>query len=402
MAKKLLIINITCNQGSTGKISEQIGGLMQEREWDVYLAHGARRVNSSKLKTIPFSNMKVEFFHALKSLLFDSDGLGSICTTKKLIKKIKEMKPDIIQLNNLHGYFINYKILFKYLNSTDIPIVMTLHDCWAFTGHCTHFEGANCNRWLSKCYNCPLKLKRPKVSLLFDRSKRNFEYKKKYLGCSPNLNIIAVSEWIGNLAEQSILKNHQINIFHNGIDLSVFKPYDKNKSNTFTILGVANVWYEDKGLNDIYELRKQLPLDKYQIILVGLSERQIKKLPKGIVGIRRTSNQTELAKLYSDANVLVNPTYADTFPTVNLEALACGTPVVTYKTGGSPEAIDEKTGIVVEQGNVNALVDAIKQIQEFPFLSENCRSRAEQLFNKDKCFEKYIDLYEKIIQCRCS
>ena len=158
------------------------------------------------------------------------------------------------------------------------------------------------------------------------------------------------------------------------------------------------MWYKDKGIRDVAELRAVLPFDKYMITLVGLTEKQVAQLPDGIHGITRAENQEELAKLYSESNVLINPTYADTFPTVNLEALACGTPVITYKTGGSPEAIDEKTGIVVEQGNVKALAEAIRKKKELPLSSEACRKRAEEHFDKDKCFEKYIELYEELLK----
>ena len=393
---KLLIVNITANQGSTGKISEQVGMLMQERGWDVYLAHGARRVNPSRLNSIPFSNITTEYLHALKSLLFDADGLGSTRATKKLIDKIKEFKPDVIHLHNLHGYYLNFKLLFRYLNRTSIPVVMTLHDCWSFTGHCTHFVTANCEKWVTGCDNCPLSAVYPKRSLFLDKSRRNYNLKDKYLGNSPNLYIVAVSEWMAGNVKRSILKNHPISVCHNGIDLSTFQKHEKRNDGIFRILGVANVWYIDKGLNDIYELRKLLPLDKFRITLVGLSKKQVEQLPAGIDGITRISNQAELAKLYSDSDVLINPTYADTFPTINLEALACGTPVITYKTGGSPEAIDLKTGVVVELGDVVSMANSIKAMREAPLLSSDCRKRAELLFDKNKCFEKYVSLFEKL------
>ena len=140
-----------------------------------------------------------------------------------------------------------------------------------------------------------------------------------------------------------------------------------------------------------------LPEDEYEITMAGLSAEQAKNLPKGIRGIQRTQNVQELAQLYSDAGVLINPTYEDNFPTVNIEALACGTPVITYRTGGSPEAIDDKTGMVIEQGNVTALANAIMQMKDTPLSSADCRKRAEEYFDKDKCFEKYVELYEELL-----
>lgn len=393
---KLLIISITCNQGSTGKISEQVGLMMKQRGWDVYLAHGARRVNPSELSTIPFSSVKGEYLHALKSLLFDADGLGSTKATKQLVEKIKEIRPDVIQIHNLHGYYINYPILFEYLNSTDIPVVMTLHDCWAFTGHCVHFVIAGCEKWKDGCYNCELKSKYPKPSLLWDKSRRNYSMKKQYFASNLNLHIVAVSEWMGGLVKQSILKNNPQHVFHNGIDLSIYKPQGNNLDGKYRILAVSNVWHKDKGLFDIYKLRKILPENEYSITLVGLSEKQVKKLPDGITGITRTSNQQELVDLYSQSDVLINPTYADTFPTINLEALACGKPVVTYNTGGSPESLTSKTGIIVDQGDVEGMATAIQTLRQHPLSQGDCRKQAEDNFDKERCFMKYVHLYEQL------
>ena len=395
---KLLIINITCNQGSTGKISEQVGLMMKERGWNVYYAHGARRVNPSQLKTIPFSSVRWEYLHALKSLQFDADGLGSTYATKKLVEQIKEIKPDVIQIHNIHGYYLNYKMLFEYLNSTDIPIVLTMHDCWNFTGHCTHFVTANCKKWKTGCHDCPLLNVPPKSYI--DRSKRNYALKKALFTANKYLHIVPVSHWLEGMVRESFLKEKDIQVIQNGIDLNVFKPYPKVQGGKFKILGVSNVWNKDKGIYDIYKLRGLLSLSDFEITLVGLSPKQIAELPEGITGISATANQKELAELYSSADVLINPTYADTFPTINLEALACGTPVLTYRTGGSPEAIDSKTGIVVEQGNFTALANSIMYLRENPLSSEDCRKRAEECFDKDKCFEKYVELYEELLEKR--
>lgn len=393
---KLLIINITCNQGSTGKISEQVGLMMKQRGWEVYLAHGARRVNPSGLSTIAFSSVKTEYLHALKSLFFDADGLGSTTATKQLVEKIKEIHPDVIQIHNLHGYYLNYPVLFEYLNSSNIPIVMTLHDCWAFTGHCVHFVTAGCEKWKMGCYDCELKNKYPKKSILLEKSKRNYALKKKYLANNPNLHIVAVSNWLLGLIRQSFLKNNPLHIIHNGIDLTTYKPQAKTNDGLFRIIAVSNVWHKDKGLYDIYELRQLLPQEYYIITVVGLSEKQVRSLPSGIIGITRTSNQQELVNLYSNANVLINPTYADTFPTINLEALACGTPVVTYNTGGSPESLNDKTGVVVDVGDVKGMALAIERIRKAPLASEDCRRHAEACFDKNSCFMQYVKLYEHI------
>lgn len=394
--RRLLIINITCNQGSTGKISEQVGLMMKERGWDVYYAHGARRVHPSKLKTIPFSSVKGEYLHALKSMLFDADGLGSTHATKKLVEQIKDIQPDVIQIHNIHGYYLNYKVLFDYLNSTDIPVVLTLHDCWNFTGHCTHFVTAGCEKWKSDCYECPLLNVPPKSYI--DRSKRNYALKKALFTANKNLHIVPVSHWLEGMVRESFLKDKDIQVIQNGIDLNVFKPLPKAQGGKFKILGVSNVWNKDKGIFDIYKLRESLSVAEYEITLVGLTQKQIDELPNGINGITSTANQQELAKLYSEADVLINPTYADTFPTVNLEALACGTPVITYRTGGSPESLDSKTGIILKQGDVISLANAIMYLRDNPLASEDCRNRAVESFDKDKCFEKYVNLYGYLLK----
>ena len=397
---KLLIISVTCNQGSTGKIAEQVGIIMKEEGWNVYYAHGARRVNPSQLKTLPFSSVKTEYLHALKALLFNADGLGSTIETKKLIEQIKEIKPDVIHLHNIHGYYLNYKLLFEYLNSTDIPVVLTLHDCWNFTGHCTHFVYANCEKWVSGCYDCPL-IGFSNMALI-DRTKYNYELKKRLFSNNKNIYIVPVSNWLGDIVKQSFLKDKNIKVIHNGIDLNIFKPYPKDTSNKFKILGISNIWNKNKGLNDFYKLRKLLPLNDFEMVLVGLSKKQIKQLPNGIIGIERTSNQQELARIYSDANVLINPTYADTFPTVNLESMACGTPVITYRTGGSPESLTESTGIVVEQGDIKGLYEAIIRIKnnsdKSKFTPEICRKHAELNFDKNSCFREYSKLFKSIVK----
>lgn len=386
---KLLQINVAANWGSTGKIAEQINLKAMEQGWDCYIAYG-RSCNPSKSKLIKVGKMINVYEHYIENRLFDNEGLASRIPTKRLIKQIKELKPDIIHLHNIHDHWLNYKILFEYLNTTNIPIVWTQHDCWAFTGGCMHFVHSNCEKWKTECKECPQKRR------FVDGSKRNYALKKTLFGENKNLTIVPVSEWISNFVKESFLKDKRIQVIHNGVDLKTFKPQESKNASKFEILAVSSVWNKSKGLYDIFKLRDLLS-EEYNITIVGLSAEQLKNLPKGIRGIQRTQNIQELATLYSSANVFINPTYADTFPTVNIEALACGTPVITYKTGGSPEAIDSKTGIVVELGNINAIADAIKTVKENPFSSKNCRQRAVDFFDKNNCFDKYIYLYNELL-----
>lgn len=396
--KILLQINITANWGSTGKIAEQIGLCAMKHEWESYIAYG-RWCNPSKSHLIKVGNKLDMYMHYGEQRIRDNEGLCSRRATKQLIKRICEINPDVVQLHNIHDHYLNYRLLFEYLNKTDIKVVWTLHDCWAFTGHCFHFVTKNCDKWKNGCFECPLKNEYPKTFL--DHSKKHWLLKKELFAGCKNLTIVPVSDWLANFVKESFLKEKRIHVIKNGVDLNIFKPttslYLSEPNRKFKILAVSSVWYPDKGELDIYKLREMLSEDQFEITMVGLSAVQYKKLPKGIIGIQRTQNLQELVKLYSDADVLINPTYADTFPTVNLEALACGTPVITYRTGGSPEAIDEKTGVVVGQGDVDGLAEAIRMMKEKPLSSTDCRKRVEEYFDKDKCFEKYVELYKTLI-----
>ena len=391
---KLLQINVTSNWGSIGKIAEQIGQCAMRHGWESYVAYG-RMQNPSKNKLIKIGTMADVYRHYATQRLLDNEGLCSSRATRRFLKTVDEIKPDIVHLHNIHDHYLNYRLLFSYLAERQIPVVWTFHDCWAFTGHCFHFVTKNCERWKTECHDCPLGHEYPNT--LLDRSRQNFQLKKKLFSNHPNLTIVACSDWIRDFAAQSFLKQNRIEVIKNGIDLDTFKPYGNKSSEKFRIIAVSSVWNKQKGLDDIKELRKLLD-DGDEIIVVGVTKSQKQDLPNGIIGIERTNNVQELAGLYSSSNVLINPTYADTFPTVNLEALACGTPVITYRTGGSPEAIDDKTGIVVEQGDVDAMARAIAELKQHPLSAADCRARAEAHFNRNTCFEKYIQLYNDILK----
>ena len=389
--KKLFQVNVTANWGSTGRIAEAIGQKAMSNGWKSFVAYG-RMTNHSSSELIKIGTIVDPYLHYLSDRLFDMEGLSSRIATKKLIRRIESIEPDIVHLHNIHDHYLNYQILFEYLNKTDIKVVWTFHDCWAFTGHCYHFVPVDCMKWTEQCSDC---IQRHKF---IDRSRENYLLKKSLFAACKNLTIVPCSKWMGDFVKKSFLKDKQIRVIHNGVDLNVFKviPEFRFHDNKFRILAVSNVWTHTKGIDDIYKLRSLLSED-FIITVVGVSEDQIKNLPSGIVGISRTQDINELVHLYNNSNVLINPTYADTFPTVNLEALACGTPVITYRTGGSPESIDEKTGIVVEQGNVESLAHAIINLRNNPLSIEDCRARAEEHFDKDKCFKKYIELYETLI-----
>lgn len=405
---KVLQINVTANSGSTGKIAEQIGRLVMAEGWQSMIAYG-RYANPSESNLIRIGTKFDIIEHGIESRLFDNHGLASRQATRQFIQKVEEIKPDIIHLHNIHGYYINYQLLFDYLSKLETPIVWTLHDCWSFTGHCAYFDFAKCEKWRNGCCApCPCKKKYP-TTLIADRSKENWETKQQCFTSIKNMTLVPVSNWLGDLTRQSFLNQYHIRVIHNGIDLNNFQPTEDVKAikakngitGKYTILGVANIWEERKGFADFIRLRKVLP-QEYNIVLVGVSKKQKTILPTGIIGIERTQDQKELAQLYSEANVLVNPTYEDNYPTTNLEAMACGTPVITYKTGGSPESLSKDTGLVVEQGDINGLVSAIHEVCENgkEYYTEKCRTWAEEHFDMHQCFESYIQLYKEIRSCQ--
>lgn len=398
---RLLQIDTCLGTGSTGRITESIARLAQSQGWECLIVHGARFVKRpSCMQDIQSVTKAGEYMHYVEGLLFDNHGLASRKATRKVVEQIKELKPDIIQLHCIHGYYLNYEILFEYLNSTNIPVVWTFHDCWAFTGHCAHFVSEGCEKWKKGCYNCPKKGGYPKS--LVDFSKRNYKLKKNLFTANLNLHIVPVSEWLAELTKVSFLGAKDIRVIHNGVDIAVFKPSGRLKNEKTRILGVSGVWTKSKGIDDFFRLREKLDREKYDITMVGLSSDQLKSLPEGITGIEHTESVQELAALYAASDVFFNPTYADTFPTVNIEALACGTPVLTYRTGGSPEAITPETGWVVEQGDLESAENIIKGLamrdeNEANTMRLSCRERAITVFDKDKCFEKYLEFYKALM-----
>lgn len=403
--KTLLQLNVTANWGSTGKIAEQIGLAAQAAGWDSYIAYG-RSMNPSKNKLIKVGSKIGVYEHYVENKLLDNEGLASRFSTRRFLKVINHIKPDVVHLHNIHDHWLNFPLLFEYLSQKRIPVVWTQHDQWATTGHCL-LVPFGCEKWKTECYKCP----QSKWHSL-DCSRRNYRMKKNLMAELPSLTIVPVSEWLGAEIAQSHLKNRPIEVIHNGIDLNVFRPQQvnahfiekfRNKKQNFgdkiLVLGVSSVWNKSKGLMDFIKLSHD---ERMQVILIGVPADIRKELPENIISFGRTQNQLELAMFYTIADVFVNPTYGDMFPTVNLEALACGTPVVTYNTGGSPEALSSETGTVVEQGNINALINAItaipaKRTTQDKNMSLACRERAERLFDKNKCFEKYIEIYNKAI-----
>jgi len=400
------IFQISCegNIGAPGRIAEDIGIIAIQNGWKSYIAFG-RFPRPSKSNLIRIGSRWDVYLHVLKTRLFDRHGLGSKTATRKLIKKIEEINPDIIHLHHIHGYYINIEILFKFLANANIPVVWLFHDCWSITGHCAYFDFAECDKWKTNCNKCPQKREYP-ASILMDRSTKNYYLKKKLFTSVKKMVVVPVSNWLGNIVRDSFMGNIPIRTIHNGIDTAVFKPLCNNEKTRekynigkrFMILGVASPWNRRKGLNDFMELNKLISEDEV-IVLVGLNNIQIKQLPNNIIGLAKTENRQQLVNLYSAADLFINPTWEDNFPTTNIESLSCGTPVVTYQTGGSVEAVSSETGFIVEKGDISGLVEVIRNVKKIgkQTFSGACRNRALELYSKNDRFAEYLDLYESLI-----
>lgn len=358
---KILMINVDCGTGSTGRICTDLAEALEKQGHEVRIAYGRDAIPQKY--AIRIGNDFDVYSHILQARLFDRMGFGSKRATKKFIEWVKEYDPDVIHLHNIHGYYINIEVLFSYLKTCGKKIIWTLHDCWAFTGHCAFFDYVGCTKWKTGCEHCSQKTEYP-ARVGIDGSKRNYGVKKELFSGVHNLTIVTPSEWLAKLLKESFLAEYPVNVIHNGVDTSTFRPIESNIKERFgigedikVILGVASVWDRRKGLEDFLKLSKLLN-DKYKIVLIGLNKKQIEMLPNNILGIERTENIQELVAWYSAADVFVNPTYEDNYPTTNLEAIACGTPVITYDTGGSGESA-ELYGDITKEKTPESIVNAL-------------------------------------------
>lgn len=400
---KILQINANYGFGSTGLIVKDIGEEIIRSGKEAYFAY--QRSNTIINNGFVVGNVFDWKIHAILCRIFGGQGYYSRIVTNRFIKKIKQIKPDVVHLHNLHSNFINIDILFTFLAKEDVATVITMHDCWYFTGKCFHYIDCGCKRYTNECGKCPKK-RYPPSSLLFDWSKKSLNNKKRKIGTIPRIRLVGCSKWICEEAKKGIFSNYDIETIYNGIDTSVFKPRqsyirkDNNIGDNFLIIGMANKWLSDENI-DMLELVSTLP--KVCLMIVGCTTEQkkrIKYINRSIIAIGFINDRVKLAEYYSVADVFINLTHADTLPTVNMESICCGTPVITYDSCGSPELIDDLTGIIVKENDKVGILKAIDFIRKNKNKFSQCRTVGIKKFNKMNCYQRYIEIYEELVNIK--
>lgn len=396
---RLVSINL-CNYGSTGTIMREISLQAQAQGWETWQAYPERSNNASmNPNDIIICRERIRKFNESIAYRTGYRGCTAFLSTLLFLRKLKKIAPAVIHLHNLHNNYIHLGLLFRYIKKHHIRVIWTLHDCWAFTGQCPHFTMVKCDKWKTGCHECPSFQDYPRSKV--DRTETMWRLKKRWFTGVQDLTIVTPSQWLADLVKQSYLKDYPTKVIHNGIALSVFKPTKSNFRERYNIsqekkiiLGVSFGWSERKGLDVFIELMKRLNDKEYQIVLVGTDDNVDRQLPKNIISIHCTQNRQELAEIYTAADVFVNPTREENYPTVNMEALACGTPIITFKTGGSPEILDETCGVVVDYDDIDAIELEIVHICSINnFSKEACLKRARK-FDMNARVEEYVKLYD--------
>lgn len=404
--------------GSTGRIVYDLKNVMESEGIESYVAFGyGYSPNTDETGRLFRIDTDTELLISkIYTKLIGHHGFDNIPETKRLLKWIKKVKPDIIHLHNIHNHYVNISLLLKYIATNNIPCILTMHDCWTFTGHCAYFDFSGCDKWKTGCRKCPSLHDYPKTFAPIDPSSWNYRHKRELF--SPlNITFVTPSQWLAGLVQDSFLKDKTCLVINNGIDTDVFKPcgdsvkHQLGISEGKLILAMASAFNRRKGIDYLLQLSAMLS-DNETLVVVGVRPEQRKLLPKDrCVAINRTNNVAELAKYYSAADVFINTTLEDNFPTTNIEALACGTPVVTFNTGGSVESVLDgevqtkegqiimtSVGAVVPQKDVNSMIRCVREICSLgkSHYIKACRTKAIERYNKIIQYQKYTELYMKI------
>jgi glycosyltransferase involved in cell wall biosynthesis len=400
----LVQFNSVANWGSTGRLAEDIGDVAMAAGWESYIAFG-RQYNPSKSHLLQIGNKWSILSHTLKSRLLDRQGFGSYWATKRLLQKLDEIKPDVFQFHNVHGYYLNLPLILKYANKKNIPIVWSLHDCWSMTGHCAHFVKIGCEKWKTQCAKCPLKAEYP-TSWLLDCSRKNYLEKKRLIQAVPRLSVISGSQWLADVASQSFFKGRNIHVIADGIDIDIYQPRINGDElrkklgleGKFVILATGTSWGDDKGLSDYGKLREMLS-DDYAIVLVGMTQEWLEKVPEGVIGLPRTKTPVELSDYYSMADCVMSLSRMESFGLTIVEGFACGTPAIDYDTTALPELITPETGLIatfLDVEDVKKKVEIMRAKGKSSY-SKKCREVAVEQYGRTNCYHKYMNVYKSLL-----
>lgn len=396
---KVLFINTVYARSSTGRIVCDLCSVLRDQGDQCEVIYGRYPV-PEQAGIHAVGSRAEQALHGVKSRLLDRTGFGSAHATRRMVEIIRQAKPDLIHLHNLHGYYLNIDILFTYLAVAGIPVVWTIHDCWPFTGHCVYYDYAGCNRWRQGCGSCP-NLRAYPSSIGLDSSEKNYRDKRRLFTGVKNMTLVAVSDWLKGQIEASFLGGYEVKRIYNGVDRRIFRPVESQIRSKlgigerFLILGVSDAWSERKGFRFFTQLAQRLREDEV-IVMVGFRrQEEIDRLPRGIIGLMRTDSVEQLVELYTAADVVLNPSYEETFGLVTAEALCCGTPVIVQNATASPELVDESCGRVIAKGSFEGLYKALQELREQRIGADSCLRRSE-LFDRDRNYRQYLELYHSM------
>ena len=398
---RIVQLNTYCGSGSTGRIAVDIAEYAGRQNAETIIGFGTGTVPpDAEVYALRIGAKLGRKWHGAIRKLLDAEGYGSARATRQLIRFLKAYQPDVIHLHNIHGCYLNHRLLFAYLRTAGVPVLWTLHDCWPFTGHCAYFDYVHCDRWQSECHHCPQQRSYP-TNFGLDGSRRNYHQKQRLFTGLPALTLVAPCEWMRDIVALSYLSQVPCRVVYNGVNRDVFHPKESRIREKYGItqpylaLAVASEWEDRKGYQTLTTIAEQLG-DDVRLVVLGLTPAQIDALPDFMLKLPRTASTRELAQWYSAADCLVNPTLEDNMPLVNLESLACGTPVAVFRTGGCPECITDACGKVVPQGDVTALVEAVRTLcAQKPTMQTACLAQAER-FDANSCAQAYWALYQEV------